>query len=70
MEKNRSIGDSWEETKVKLLQKFEKLSNNDLRIKIEEQDALLLKIQTKLGKTKEEVLSLIISKAATVIPVN
>ncbi len=59
MEKNTSVKSSWEETKVKLLQQFERLNNNDLRLKIEEQDAILLKIQTKLGKTKEEILSLI-----------
>jgi hypothetical protein len=39
-------------------------------LKIEEQDALLLKIQTKLGKTKAEVLSLILNNAEPVVPFN
>ncbi|HEX8515523.1 MAG TPA: general stress protein CsbD [Bacteroidia bacterium] len=69
MENNTSIKTSWDETKEKLLQRFERLSNNDLRLKIEEQDALLLKIQNKLGKTKEEILHLISARQETVIPV-
>ena len=69
MENNTSIKTSWDETKEKLLQRFERLSNNDLRLKIEEQDALLINIQNKLGKTKEEILHLISARQETVIPV-
>jgi hypothetical protein len=49
----------WNATKEKLLIKFSMLTNNDLQQLMTKQDEMLLKIQTKLGKTKEEIQKLI-----------
>lgn len=49
----------WNATKEKLLIKFSMLTNNDLQDLMKKQDEMLLKIQTKLGKTKDEIQKLI-----------
>jgi hypothetical protein len=50
---------NWEATKVKLQQQFERLANNDIPLLNKKQDEMLLKIQVKLGKTREEIRKLI-----------
>lgn len=45
---------NWNEQKGKLKQKFAELTDNDLRYEQGKKDEMLGKIQTKLGKTKEE----------------
>jgi hypothetical protein len=50
---------NWIETKRKLQQQFEMLSNHDLRQQVIAQEEILLKIQATLGKTKEEIRKLI-----------
>ena len=50
---------SWNETKGKLKQKFALLTDNDLLLLEGKQDELVGKLQTKLGKTKEEIQKII-----------
>ncbi len=44
----------WNELKGKLKQKFATLTDNDLMFEEGKKDEMLGKIQTKLGKTKDE----------------
>ena len=53
------IKGNWNETKGKLKQKFAMLTDNDLLLVEGKQDELLGRLQTKLGKTKEEINKLI-----------
>ena len=46
---------NWNEQKGKLLQKFAILTDNDLMFKEGKKEEMLVKIQIKLGKTKEEL---------------
>ena len=46
---------NWNETKGKLKQQFAMLTDDDLLLVEGKQDEMLGRIQTKLGKTKEEV---------------
>ncbi len=46
---------NWEETKNKLKQRFAILTDNDLFLTDGKQDELLIKLQLKLGKSKEEL---------------
>jgi uncharacterized protein YjbJ (UPF0337 family) len=50
---------NWNETKGKLKQKFAMLTDNDLLLEEGKEDEMLGKLQTKLGKTKEEIHKLI-----------
>ncbi len=50
---------NWNETKGKLKQKFAILTDNDLLLVEGKQDELLGRLQTKLGKTKDELHKLI-----------
>jgi len=50
---------NWNETKGKLKQKFAMLTDNDLLLVEGKQDELLGRLQSKLGKTKEEINKLI-----------
>jgi len=45
---------NWNEQKGKLKQKFAELTDNDLMYEQGKKDEMLGKIQTKLGKTKDE----------------
>jgi uncharacterized protein YjbJ (UPF0337 family) len=49
---------SWSEIKRKLKKKFTTLTDNDLLL-VGKQNEILNKLQAKLGKTKEELLSII-----------
>ena len=46
---------NWNEQKGKLKQKFAALTDNDLMFVEGKKDEMLGKLQTKLGKTKEEL---------------
>ena len=46
---------SWNEQKSKLKAKFSILTDADLRYEDGKKDEMLTRIQTKLGKTKEEL---------------
>ena len=50
---------NWEETKGKLKQDFALITDSDLLFKDGRQDELVDRLQTKLGKTREEVLNLL-----------
>jgi len=50
---------NWTEQKGKLKAKFTTLTDADLRYEDGKKDEMLTKIQTKLGKTKEEFATII-----------
>jgi uncharacterized protein YjbJ (UPF0337 family) len=50
---------NWNETKGKLKQKFAILTDDDLLLVEGKHDEMIGKIQTRLGKTKEEIQKLI-----------
>lgn len=50
---------NWNETKGKLKQKFAILTDNDLMLLEGKHEELLGRLQTRLGKTKEEVHKII-----------
>ena len=50
---------SWNEQKGKLKQKFAVLTDNDLMFQEGKKEEMLGKLQTKLGKTKEELRRII-----------
>jgi len=54
-----TVQESWDEQKAKLKQKFIILSDDDLFFKTGHIGWMFAKLQTKLGKTKEELLSII-----------
>jgi uncharacterized protein YjbJ (UPF0337 family) len=58
---NTNIGlkGDWNQIKGKLKQKFAMLTDNDLLLLDGKQDELLGRLQTKLGKSKEELQKLI-----------
>jgi uncharacterized protein YjbJ (UPF0337 family) len=53
------IKGNWNEQKGKLKQKFAELTDNDLMFAEGKRDEMLGRLQTKLGKTKEELHKLI-----------
>ena len=53
------IEGNWTITKGKLKQKFAKLTDNDLLFLTGKQDEMIGRLQTRLGKTKEEILKII-----------
>jgi uncharacterized protein YjbJ (UPF0337 family) len=50
---------TWNEQKGKLKQRFAVLTDNDLLLKEGQKDEMLGRLQLKLGKTKEELRSII-----------
>ena len=50
---------NWNDQKTKLKAKFSTLTDADLRYEEGKKDEMLTKVQTKLGKTKEELQSII-----------
>jgi len=50
---------NWNEQKGKLKQKFAALTDNDLLFETGKKEELLGRLQIRLGKTKEELLSII-----------
>ncbi len=50
---------NWNEQKGKLKQKFAELTDNDLMFEEGKKEEMLGRIQIKLGKTKEELHSII-----------
>jgi uncharacterized protein YjbJ (UPF0337 family) len=50
---------NWNETKGKLKQKFAMLTDNDLLLVEGKQDEMLGRLQTRLGKTKEDIYKII-----------
>ena len=56
---SKEITGTWNEQKGKLKQKFAILTDNDLMFEEGKQEELYGRLQTKLGKTKEELLRII-----------
>ena len=50
---------SWNETKGRLKQQYAMLTDNDLLLVEGKQDELIGRLQTKMGKTKEEIQKII-----------
>jgi uncharacterized protein YjbJ (UPF0337 family) len=50
---------NWNEQKGKLKEKFSTLTDADLQYEEGKKDAMLEKVQAKLGKTKEELATII-----------
>jgi len=50
---------TWNEQKIKLKQKFARLTDNDLFFAESKKDEMISKLQIKLGKTKEELHKII-----------
>ena len=53
------IKGNWNEQKGKLKAKFSTLTDSDLKYENGKKDEMLTRIQTKLGKTKEEFAEII-----------
>lgn len=53
------IKGNWNETAGKLKQKYANLTDDDLLLKKGKEEELLGRLQNKLGKTKEELKSII-----------
>jgi len=50
---------NWEEQKAKLKQKFAAITDTDLLFVEGKKEEMIAKLQTKLGKTKEELFKII-----------
>ena len=59
MENVTELRANWNETKGKLKQKFAMLTDNDLLLLEGKQEELIGRLRIKLGKTKEEIQSII-----------
>ena len=59
MENLTELKGNWKETKGKLKQQFATLTDDDLLLEEGKQDEMLGRLQTKLGKTKEDIHKLI-----------
>ena len=53
-------GGYWKTRKEKLLKMYKSLSRKDLDFEVGEENAMLATLSTKLGKSREELLKLII----------
>jgi uncharacterized protein YjbJ (UPF0337 family) len=56
---NTEVTGNWNKTKGKLKQKFAELTENDLMFAEGKKDAMIRRLQIKLGKTKEEMQKII-----------
>lgn len=61
MKKTTESNGNWNETKIKLKQKFAMLTDNDLLLPLleDKQDEMLVRLEIKLGKSKAEIQKLI-----------
>lgn len=50
---------NWNETKIKLKQKFAALTDSDVLLVEGKQEEFICRLQVKLGKTKEEIHKLL-----------
>jgi len=56
---NATITGNWENQKVKLKQKYAQITDSDLNFQPGKKDEMLEKMHIKLGKTKEQLYSII-----------
>jgi uncharacterized protein YjbJ (UPF0337 family) len=59
MENKTQVKGNWNTIKGKLKQKFSNLTDDDLLFEEGKEDEMIGRLQTKLGKTKEEVKRII-----------
>ena len=57
----RNSGGYWEEKKEKLLKRYKNLTDRDLRFNLGKEDEMMETLSYKLGKTRQELLSLIVT---------
>ena len=57
--KKKEVNSSWDEQKVKLKAKYPNLSEGDLHFDPGKKDKMMHKIQTKLGKSSDELIKII-----------
>jgi hypothetical protein len=57
----RNSGGYWEEKKEKLLKKYKNLTDRDLRFSLGMEDEMIEILSFKLGKSRQELLQIIIS---------
>ena len=57
----RNSGGYWEEKKEKLLRKYKNLTDRDLRFNLGREEEMIETLSYKLGKTRQELLSLIVT---------
>jgi uncharacterized protein YjbJ (UPF0337 family) len=55
----KNLSGNWEEQKAKLKEKFAALTDNDLLFVEGKKEEMISKLQSKLGKTKEELFKII-----------
>lgn len=51
----------WEDKKEKLLKRYSNLTNKDLNFILGQEDEMMETLSSKLGKTRQELLSIIIA---------
>ena len=56
----REKGGNWKTRKEKLLKMYKSLSQKDLDFEVGEENAMLATLSNKLGKSREEILKMII----------
>lgn len=56
-----TIEGNWNQLKGKLKQKYSNLTDDDLKFQEGKEDELFGRLQTKLGKTKDEIKELVAS---------
>lgn len=59
MKNFNELNDSWEQIKGKLKERFSILTDNDFLLLEEKKEALISRLQEKLGKTKEEIMKIL-----------
>ena len=57
----RNAGGYWEDKKEKLLKRYKNLTERDLRFNLGSEDKMIEILSFKLGKTRQELLSIIVT---------
>ena len=56
----RNAADYWDDKKAKLLKKYKNLTDRDLRFNLGREDEMMDVLSYKLGKSRQELLSIIV----------
>jgi hypothetical protein len=57
----RNAGGYWEDKKEKLLKRYKNLTERDLRFNLGSEDEMIEILSFKLGKTRQELLTIIVT---------
>ena len=57
----RNTGGYWEDKKEKLLKRYNNLTDRDLRFSLGREEEMIEILSFKLGKTRQELLSIIVT---------